>query len=35
MSILRQAATRLGLQASHHTTDLTLCLLGARHDWAS
>jgi hypothetical protein len=33
--ILRQATTRPGLQASHHTTNLALRLLGARHDWAS
>ncbi len=34
MSILRQAATRPSLQASHHTANLALRLLGARHDWA-
>jgi ribonuclease HI len=33
--VLRQATTRLGLQASHHTTNLAFSLLGARHDWAS
>jgi hypothetical protein len=33
--ILRQATARPGLQASHHTTNLALRLLGARHDWAS
>jgi hypothetical protein len=33
--ILRQATTRLDLQASHHTTNLAFRLLGARHDWAS
>jgi transposase InsO family protein len=35
MPVLRQAATRPSLQASHHTTKLALCLLGARHDWAT
>jgi hypothetical protein len=35
MPILRQAATRPGLQASHHTANLAFRLLGARHDWAS
>jgi hypothetical protein len=29
VSILRQAATRPSLQASHDTADLALCLLGA------
>jgi hypothetical protein len=33
--MLRQATTRPGLQASHHTTNLALRLLGARHDWAT
>jgi hypothetical protein len=33
--VLRQATTRSGLQASHHTTNLAFRLLGARHDWAS
>jgi hypothetical protein len=32
--VLRQATTHLGLQASHHTTNLAFRLLGARHDWA-
>jgi hypothetical protein len=35
MPVLRQAATRPSLQASHHTANLALCLLGARHDWAT
>jgi hypothetical protein len=35
MPILRQATTRPNLQASHHTTNLALCLLGPQHDWAS
>jgi hypothetical protein len=35
MSILYQATTCPGLQASQYTTDLALCLLGTRHDWAS
>jgi hypothetical protein len=34
MPILRQATTRPGLQASHHTANLAFRLLGARHDWA-
>jgi hypothetical protein len=33
--IFRQATTRLGLQASHHTANLAFHLLGARHDWAT
>jgi IS30 family transposase len=33
--VLRQATTRPGLQASHHTTKLIVRLLGARYDWAS
>jgi hypothetical protein len=33
--VLRQAIACLGLQASHHTTNLAFRLLGARHDWAS
>jgi hypothetical protein len=33
--ILRQATTCPGLQASHHTANLALRLLGAQHDWTS
>jgi hypothetical protein len=33
--VLRQAATRPILQASHHTANLALRLLGARHDWST
>jgi hypothetical protein len=32
---LHQAITCPSLQVSHHTTNLAICLLGARHDWAS
>jgi ribonuclease HI len=32
---LHQAITCPSLQDSHHTTNLALCLLGTRHDWAS
>jgi hypothetical protein len=35
VSILRQATTRPGLQASHHTANLAFRLLGTQHDWAS
>jgi hypothetical protein len=33
--ILRQAAARPSLQASHHTANQAFHLLGARHDWAT
>jgi hypothetical protein len=33
--VLRQAATRPSLQASHHAANLAFRLLGARHDWAT
>jgi len=32
MSVLCQATTRPSLQAHHNTTNLAVCLLGARHD---
>jgi hypothetical protein len=35
VTIIRQAATRPSLQASHHTANLAFRLLGARHDWAT
>jgi hypothetical protein len=33
--VLHQEATHPNLQASHHTANLALRLLGARHDWAT